>query len=101
MVSPKRSQRQLSKYPQDTLFVEMRSWRWSRFWNRWKKWWLLFWFDSFSKFCYNAITQDGYKTNFYNSGTHDVGSTVEISGTVKKHAENVTILNRVKIKEIN
>ena len=60
-----------------------------------------FWIDDFSKFRYNAITQDGYKTNFYNSGTHDVGSTVEISGTVKKHAENVTILNRVKIKEIN
>ena len=60
-----------------------------------------FWIDNFAKFRYNAITNDGYKTSFYNSGKHDVGSTVEIRGTVKKHAENVTMLNRVKIKEIN
>lgn len=59
-----------------------------------------FWVDKYGKFRYNAITNDGYKTSFYNSGKHDVGSTVEIRGTVRKHAENVTMLNRVKIKEI-
>jgi len=50
-------------------------------------------------FRYVSITKEGYKISFYNSKEYTPGTTVEIRGTVKKHAENVTILNRVKIKE--
>ena len=58
-----------------------------------------YYIQQYEKFRYVAITKEGHKISFYNSKEYTPGTTVEIRGTVKKHAENVTILNRVKIKE--
>jgi len=57
-----------------------------------------FWVDIYGTFRYNAITKDGYKISFYNRERLEIGNTVDIRGTVKKQADNVTTLNRVKIK---
>lgn len=58
-----------------------------------------YYIQQYEKFRYVAITKEGHRISFYNSKEYTPGTTVEIRGTVKKHAENVTILNRVKIKE--
>ena len=57
-----------------------------------------FWVDRYDTFRYNSITKDGYKASFYHRDRLEVGRTVKVRGTVKKHADNTTFLNRVKIE---
>ena len=57
-----------------------------------------FWIDRYDTFRYNSITKDGYKASFYYRERLEVGNTVGVRGTVKKHADNTTYLNRVKIE---
>lgn len=57
-----------------------------------------FWVDIYSTYRYNAITEDGYRIAFYYREPLIVGKTVSVRGTVKRQADNVTTLNRVKIE---
>jgi hypothetical protein len=56
-----------------------------------------FWLTDWGTFRYNSITTDGYKTSFYYKEKLEIGDTVEVRGTVKKHTNETTTINRVKV----
>ena len=60
-----------------------------------------FWLTDWGTFCYNSITLEGYKTSFFYKNELEIGKAVKVSGTVKKHTDNVTTINRVKVKDQN
>ena len=60
-----------------------------------------FWLTDWGTFCYNSITLEGYKTKFFYKDELEIGKAVKVSGTVKKHTDNVTTINRVKVKDQN
>jgi len=60
-----------------------------------------FWLTDWGTFCYNSITLEGYKTSFYYKEKLEIGVAVKVRGTVKKHTDNVTTINRVKVKDQN
>jgi hypothetical protein len=60
-----------------------------------------FWLTDWGTFCYNSITLEGYKTSFFYKNKLEIGKAVKVSGTVKKHTDNVTTINRVKVKDQN
>ena len=56
-----------------------------------------FWLTDWGTFRYNSITEDGYKTSFYYRDKLEIGDAVEVRGTVKKHTNDTTTINRVKV----
>jgi hypothetical protein len=48
-------------------------------------------------FRYNAITKEGYKTSFYYRDKLEIGDAVKVRGTVTKHTNDTTTINRVKV----
>ena len=60
-----------------------------------------FWLTDWSTFCYNSITLEGYKTSFFYKNKLEIGKAVKVSGTVKKHTNDTTTINRVKVKDQN
>lgn len=56
-----------------------------------------FWLTDWGTFRYNSITKDGYKTSFYYRDKLEIGDAVEVRGTVKKHTNDTTTINRVKV----
>ena len=56
-----------------------------------------FWLTEYGTFRYNSITKDGYKTSFYCVDKLEIGDTVKVRGTVRKHTNDTTTLNRVKV----
>lgn len=54
---------------------------------------------SYSTYSVRGITPEGLKVQFFYRDSVAVGKTVEFKGTVKKHLDNITFLNRVtKVK---
>ena len=60
-----------------------------------------FWLTDWGTFCYNSITLEGYKTSFFYKNKLEIGKAVKVSGTVKKHTNDTTTINRVKVKDQN
>ena len=56
-----------------------------------------FWLTDWGTYRYNSITQDNYKTSFYYKEELEIGKAVEVRGTVKKHTNDTTTINRVKV----
>ena len=56
-----------------------------------------FWLTDWGTFRYNAITKDGYKTSFYYRDKLEIGDAVKVRGTVTKHTNDTTTINRVKV----
>jgi hypothetical protein len=56
-----------------------------------------FWLTDWGTFRYNAITTDGYKTSFYYKDKLEIGDAVKVRGTVTKHTNDTTTINRVKV----
>jgi len=56
-----------------------------------------FWLTDWGTFRYNAITKDGYKTSFYFRDKLEIGDAVKVRGTVTKHTNDTTTINRVKV----
>jgi len=56
-----------------------------------------FWLTDWGTFRYNAITKDGYKTSFYFRDKLEIGDAVKVCGTVTKHTNDTTTINRVKV----
>lgn len=50
---------------------------------------------NYSTYNIRAITPEGFKVQFFYRDSVAVGKTVEFKGTVKKHLDNITFLNRV------
>ena len=56
-----------------------------------------FWLTDWGTFRYNSITTDGYKTSFYYKEKLEIGDAVKVRGTVTKHTNDTTTINRVKV----
>ena len=56
-----------------------------------------FWLTDWGTYRYNSITKDGYKTSFYYRDKLEIGDAVKVRGTVKKHTDDTTTINRVKV----
>ena len=56
-----------------------------------------FWLTDWGTFRYNSITTDGYKTSFYYKDKLEIGDAVKVRGTVTKHTNDTTTINRVKV----
>ena len=56
-----------------------------------------FWLTDWGTFRYNSITTDGYKTSFYYREKLEIGDAVKVRGTVTKHTNDTTTINRVKV----
>ena len=56
-----------------------------------------FWLTDWGTFRYNSITTDGYKTSFYYRDKLEIGDAVKVRGTVTKHTNDTTTINRVKV----
>ncbi len=56
-----------------------------------------FWLTDWGTFRYNSITKDGYKTSFYYRDKLEIGDAVKVRGTVTKHTNDTTTINRVKV----
>ncbi len=56
-----------------------------------------FWLTNWGTYRYNSITKDGYKTSFYYRDKLEIGDAVKVRGTVKKHTDDTTTINRVKV----
>ena len=56
-----------------------------------------FWLTDWGTFRYNSITEDGYKTSFYYRDKLEIGDAVKVRGTVTKHTNDTTTINRVKV----
>lgn len=56
-----------------------------------------FWLTDWGTFRYNCITTDGYKTSFYYKEKLEIGDAVKVRGTVTKHTNDTTTINRVKV----
>ena len=58
-----------------------------------------FWLTDWGTYRYNSITKDGYKTSFYYRDRLEIGDAVKVCGTVTKHTDTITTINRVKVKK--
>ncbi len=56
-----------------------------------------FWLTDWGTYRYNSITKDGYKTSFYYRDKLEIGDAVKVRGTVTKHTNDTTTINRVKV----
>ena len=56
-----------------------------------------FWLTDWGTFRYNCITTEGYKTSFYYKEKLEIGDAVKVRGTVTKHTNDTTTINRVKV----
>ena len=56
-----------------------------------------FWLTDWGTYRYNSITENNYKTSFYYKQELEIGVAVKVRGTVKKHTNDTTTINRVKV----
>ena len=56
-----------------------------------------FWLTDWGTYRYNSITENNYKTSFYYKEELEIGVAVKVRGTVKKHTNDTTTINRVKV----